>query len=745
MLELELVATFHRIQLSEAGTIDDSHIAYVSERVFKVLCGSGNCADAVRVLIQNQKTGCKVVCTIHKLSVEDADSLSKTHNNPFVIVSPALFASLNESKKVLVTVLRNSPNSIETVCFSEMHGWRGEHSETVQGIAVETYLGTPRFLHVGELIAVPVWDKASRHRYNELSEFSAKASDWIGPGRSCDTTSDYITYRVTSITGTDGTGVLTYGKTSENTKVFLSGQSRSISKIPGMGRYMFGDPDQSDHQLTSWIQSSESRSAVLISEDHEDFESVIRDTRYFPYIVKCCMHSEDLIGAIDSILSGKTHPNHILLVLVGIEYCNINIVNYLRNFLSQKKFAKLLILAKTYTAIIDRGMEYLLETILEHHEQGALDGPRFLGYKHALNGGDFPEIPSLLDKLKSRSNRVISGLEDVSKSPNVHWDNIGGLEEAKQELRDLLQSKLRRGILLFGPPGTGKTLLAKAVATELSNDCQFISVKGPEVLSMYIGESEKNIREIFFRAKSKTPSVVFFDELDSIAPSRGRASDSANVMDRVVSSLLTEIDNLPESVLIIGATNRPDLLDSSLLRPGRIDRQVFVGIPQDKSHIVNAVMKQYSMRDGGTVAAIAATIPRTMTGSDIATIFRKAYLNEAKRIAKKIEQISAGMGGPKKLIAAITRFRRNCEFTEECVHDGEFFEIDECMHLCKKCGNFLSTPTLKVKDIDGELLSVNLSLESVLNAIPLVTPSVSESELIEYEKLRDRRATVIVE
>lgn len=137
----------------------------------------------------------------------------------------------------------------------------------------------------------------------------------------------------------------------------------------------------------------------------------------------------------------------------------------------------------------------------------------------------------------------------------------------------------RTGLLFYGPPGTGKTLLAKAIATE----CQmnFISVKGPELLNMYVGESEKNVRQVFDNARENLPCIVFFDELDSLAPARGKSADSSKVMDRIVAQLLTEIDGIGKKpgLFTIGATNRPDLLDSALLRTGRFDKMIYLGVP----------------------------------------------------------------------------------------------------------------------------------------------------------------------
>jgi len=141
--------------------------------------------------------------------------------------------------------------------------------------------------------------------------------------------------------------------------------------------------------------------------------------------------------------------------------------------------------------------------------------------------------------------------------------------------------KPRTGLLFFGPPGTGKTMLGKCIA----NECKmsFISVKGPELLNMYIGESEKNVRRVFERAAASKPCIIFMDELDALIPKRGQSSDSNQVMDRIVSELLTQMDRAPSNgSFVIGATNRPDLLDPSILRPGRFDKQIYLGITKEK-------------------------------------------------------------------------------------------------------------------------------------------------------------------
>ncbi|XRO75417.1 CDC48 family AAA ATPase [Methanocaldococcus sp. 28A] len=217
------------------------------------------------------------------------------------------------------------------------------------------------------------------------------------------------------------------------------------------------------------------------------------------------------------------------------------------------------------------------------------------------------EIPKeVLDNLKVTMDDFKEALKDVEPSamrevlvevPNVKWEDIGGLEEVKQELREAVEWPLKakevfekigvrppKGVLLFGPPGTGKTLLAKAVANE--SGANFISVKGPEIFSKWVGESEKAIREIFRKARQSAPCIIFFDEIDAIAPKRGRDL-SSGVTDKVVNQLLTELDGMeePKDVIVIAATNRPDIIDPALLRPGRLDRVILVPVPDEKARL----------------------------------------------------------------------------------------------------------------------------------------------------------------
>jgi transitional endoplasmic reticulum ATPase len=212
--------------------------------------------------------------------------------------------------------------------------------------------------------------------------------------------------------------------------------------------------------------------------------------------------------------------------------------------------------------------------------------------------------PETLDKLivngedftKALVEVVPSGMREVFiENPDVKWTDVGGLEDVKRELQeavewpmkypglyDKLGHKMPRGILLHGPSGTGKTLLAKAVATE--SEANFVSVRGPELLSKWVGESERGIREIFKRARQSAPCVIFFDEIDSIAPIRG-AGGETQVSERVVSQLLTELDGMENmhGVIVLAATNRADMIDPALLRPGRFDKIIQIPLPDKES------------------------------------------------------------------------------------------------------------------------------------------------------------------
>jgi transitional endoplasmic reticulum ATPase len=224
--------------------------------------------------------------------------------------------------------------------------------------------------------------------------------------------------------------------------------------------------------------------------------------------------------------------------------------------------------------------------------------------------------------------------------PNVTWNDIGGLSDVKQELQEAVEWPLKyqslfthsdavppKGILLYGPPGTGKTLIAKAAAHE--SEANFISIKGPELLSKWVGESEKGVREVFRKARGAAPCIVFFDEIDAIAPTRGGAGSDSHVTERLISQLLTELDGLEilTNVVIIAATNRPDIIDPALLRPGRFDRLLYVPPPdkQSRVHVLKIHTKKKPLADDVKIEVLADQT-EGYTGADIAALASAAVM-----------------------------------------------------------------------------------------------------------------------
>ncbi|NPD89590.1 MAG: CDC48 family AAA ATPase [Asgard group archaeon] len=252
----------------------------------------------------------------------------------------------------------------------------------------------------------------------------------------------------------------------------------------------------------------------------------------------------------------------------------------------------------------------------------------------------------ILDQLEVTHDDFLQALKEITptairevyvESPNIPWTAVGGLKQVIIEIREAIEWPLTqpevfkrvgikppRGILLYGPPGCGKTLLAKAVVTE--SEANFISVKGPEILSKWVGESEKAIREVFRKARLAAPSIVFFDEIDSLTPIRGMSSDS-NVTERVISQLLTELDGLVElkDILVIAATNRPDIVDPALLRPGRFDKLIHVKPPDQKGRL--EIFKIYTKEmplASDVVLKDLASMTEGFVGSDVEALCREA-------------------------------------------------------------------------------------------------------------------------
>ncbi|KSW11519.1 AAA family ATPase [Pyrodictium occultum] len=256
--------------------------------------------------------------------------------------------------------------------------------------------------------------------------------------------------------------------------------------------------------------------------------------------------------------------------------------------------------------------------------------------------------PEILEEMEIRMEDFMAAMREIVPSglreiyievPEVHWGDIGGLEDVKQQLREAVEWPLKypdvfrrmgitppKGVLLFGPPGTGKTLLAKAAATE--SGANFIAVRGPEVLSKWVGESEKMIREIFRKARQHSPAIIFFDEIDAIAQTRG-AFDTSGVTYRIVNQLLAELDGIVplSNVVVIAATNRPDILDPALLRPGRFDKVIYVPPPDRKARleILRIHTRKMPLAEDVDLELLAIRT-EGYSGADLAALVREAAM-----------------------------------------------------------------------------------------------------------------------
>jgi transitional endoplasmic reticulum ATPase len=236
--------------------------------------------------------------------------------------------------------------------------------------------------------------------------------------------------------------------------------------------------------------------------------------------------------------------------------------------------------------------------------------------------------------------------------PKVKWNDVGGLDDVKQQLKEMVEWPLKnsesferigikppRGILMYGPPGCGKTMLARAVANE--SGANFISIKGPQVYSKWVGESEKMIRDIFRRAKQVAPTIIFFDEIDALAPRRS-SRDTTRVSENVVSQLLSEMSGLEElhGVVVLAATNRPDIVDPALLRPGRFDRFVLVKPPSEKARLEILKIHTKNMPLKGVDLKTLARRTEEFSGADLEALAREAGM-DALREDMKTKEVKA--------------------------------------------------------------------------------------------------------
>ncbi|KAJ2737039.1 peroxisomal assembly protein [Coemansia sp. BCRC 34962] len=358
----------------------------------------------------------------------------------------------------------------------------------------------------------------------------------------------------------------------------------------------------------------------------------------------------------------------------------------------------------------------------------------------------------------------------VPKIPNVKWDDVGGLADAKKDILDTIRLPMeqphlfanglttRSGLLFYGPPGTGKTLLAKAIATECG--LNFFSCKGPELISPYIGESEANVRRIFQRAREASPCVIFFDELDSLAPKRGQQGDSGGVMDRIVSQLLAELDGMSGGggssssdgdkaegandapneasgtgktaavqVFAIGATNRPDLLDPALLRPGRFDKLVYLGVSETHDaqlNIIQALTRKFHLHPDLDLRSIAEQCPFHYTGADFYALCSDALLKAMLRTVDEVDLLVK-------------------EWNDSA--DSALLQSPEKAGNSGTAQMYLPvpmTPQYYLDHIASESVKqVTVTASDFETALGELIPSVSADELVRYQVLRHQFDSVL--
>ncbi|HKQ22684.1 MAG TPA: CDC48 family AAA ATPase [Nitrososphaeraceae archaeon] len=327
-------------------------------------------------------------------------------------------------------------------------------------------------------------------------------------------------------------------------------------------------------------------------------------------------------------------------------------------------------------------------------------------------------IPSeILKKIIVTMDDFLSVIKEIEPSalrevfvevPDVNWEDIGGLKDVKQELQEAVEWPLKyhglfvhsdatppKGILLYGPPGTGKTLMAKAAAHE--SEANFISIKGPELLSKWVGESEKGVREVFRKARQAAPCIVFFDEIDAIAPTRGSLGSDSHVTERVISQLLTEMDGLEvlSNVIIIAATNRPDIIDPALLRPGRFDRLLYVPPPDKEARmqILKIHTSKKPLADDVNMDTLANQT-EGYTGADIAALASAAVMLALREHIEKYKD-------PKKAESAKSELKvhmKNFDEAMKKIRPLSKHEIDTYKNISEQFGKPATTKEVIDRD-----------------------------------------------
>jgi transitional endoplasmic reticulum ATPase len=329
-----------------------------------------------------------------------------------------------------------------------------------------------------------------------------------------------------------------------------------------------------------------------------------------------------------------------------------------------------------------------------------------------------------------------SGMRDaIVEIPSVKWGDVGGLEDAKKRLKEGVEWPLKypgtyeslgmdppKGMLLYGPPGCGKTMVAKALANEAN--ANFIAVKGPEILSKWVGESERGVRKIFRKARQMTPAIVLFDEIDSIAGRRG--SDASHVSDRVLNQILTEMDGIENlrGVVVLAATNRPDLLDTALLRPGRFDSKIYLPLPDEdtREKILKVHTTKVPLAKDVDLADIARRTDK-FTGADLAALVREAVMTAVREGAKKTDGARA----------MIEKFLDGQLAEEDLKKHFKDIGLAEELEARLKDGK---PEALRRMELEPRMFMDDISMKNFKEALIKVDRSLNDEDVGFYEKLR---------
>ena len=344
---------------------------------------------------------------------------------------------------------------------------------------------------------------------------------------------------------------------------------------------------------------------------------------------------------IDSVLFFKNHYQNLLqssfIKKISEKIKNKKIINLNKEILNNESISKIL---------INLPLKDIKSSLLNIY------------YQYFLNSNN-EILPILKNELTRIYNNYLNNPDNekisISSIPKISWSDIGGLSEIKNEIDSILNPKINinnnkkpNGILLYGPPGTGKTLIAKAIANTTSMN--FINIKGPELLNMYIGESENNIKKIFDEGKNNSPCVLFFDEIDSLCQNKSKSHEQDNIMNRIVSQFITEMDeinieNQKYEIIIIGTTNRIDLIENSLLRPGRFDKVIYVDLPknlQQKINIFKIHSKNFIIENNcdELIKELCEIMPKNYSGADIYKVCSLSFIKSFKNYIQRNKNLS---------------------------------------------------------------------------------------------------------